>query len=48
MTRTSFKELTNALYLIFIWEERISFDFLPSFCWSSCQESTVIGLLLRH
>jgi len=23
-------------------------DFLPSICWTSCQKSTNIGLLLRH
>jgi len=25
-----------------------AFDLFPSFCWTSCQNSTVIGLLLRH
>jgi len=25
-----------------------SVDFLPSFCWTSCQKITVIRLLLRH
>ena len=30
--------LTNAFFLIFIWEERRSFDYLPSFCWTYCQK----------
>jgi len=36
----------HVLYLNEIKEDAV--DFLPSICWTSCQKSTVIGLLLRH
>jgi len=29
-------------------KKRDTFDYLPSFCWNSCQRPTVIGLPLRH